>query len=807
MYMNYLLIAWRHMLKNKLYATLNVLGLVLGLTVYLFGSMLATYEREYDLFFEHADRIYTVGSVLPPDAPVAVTEFEAVHTAVAPLIEANVPEVEAVSRTVGREYLVSIGDDDFYQEIRFVDPAFTTIFDFNYLEGDPGALSEPTGVLISRTVAEKFFGTGSALGRILILDHSVSLHVAAVIEDLPANTHFNTTLANAGFEVVAPLAALNRVGGYDLAGNFNQLGSGDLTYILVPADKSLTWLQGKLDGVYERHYPTEARELVVAFRAHPLREVNTMVWDMIGLPAIETVQLLGILVLIIAIVNYTNLATAQCLGRTREIGLRKAMGATKAQMLQQFLVESLMVAAIAMLIALALLELCVPAFNEAVGRDLSVNYSETLPWLGATALGVGLAAGAYPAYLISQTRPIDALRDGHARGVGGALFRSAMLGLQFTISIFMLAMVLVVYFQNTRLEGSGDEFPKSEMIVLQRLEHESLRSRYDTMRHEISNIPGVQCMTFSSQVPYDQATRGLPAGTTPDEQSTAMFMQVWIDEYFMDCFDIPILAGRNLSSALGDGVGAMPGKNAIINELAVERFGFASAADALGKTYYDFLATDGGTKTRAHTIVGVVPSLNFQSFFNQVQPMVYLMDRGFLRVASVRVNGRALSEVTEEIKSVWDVIVPEYPMQAESLDDLFGKFFMIFTIIALVLAAFAFLALSLSLIGLFGLAAFMVQGHTREIGIRKVMGANTTQIIRLLIWRLSKPVLWALLIGMPLAYVGSGIYLDFFTDRLAMPEGIIVGAGLAAVLCAWGVVAVHAVRIARSQPINALRWE
>ncbi len=804
---NYVLIAWRHILKNKLYTLINVAGLVIGLAVYIFGSLLATYEQSYDLFYKNADRIYTVGSILSPTAPIGFSEFEGVPSAMGPIIEADAPEIAAVVRTIGREYLLSVAEDSYYQSMRFADPDFTTVFDFDYLEGDDTCLRDPTGMLITRSAADKLFGEGPALHKTVTLDHNVVLQVTAVVRDLPQNTHFNTALDHEGFDIVAPMKALSRAEEFDPAGNYTGLGSGNMTYVLLPEGRSPAWLQSRLDAIYERNFPEEAKDLLVGFRIRPLPEVNTIIWDMIGLPVIETVQLLALLVLIVAIVNYTNLATAQSLGRTREVGLRKTMGAVKTQLLQQFLIESLTIAAIAMLIALAVLEVCVPLFNEAVDRALTIDYGATLPWLITTTVAVGLGAGAYPAYVITRARPIDALRDGDTKGVKGSWFRTIMLGLQFTISIFMLAMVLVVYFQNQKLEASSDDFPRSQILVLKRLGLDSIRARHETLRSEISKIAGVEHVTYSNQVQYDQSTSGTFAGTDPEDRTPGtLFMQVWIDEYFLACYDIPLLAGRNLSSERsGDlATGELLSRNVIVNELTVEILGFDSAANAIGRTLYDF-PPEG--PARPWTIVGVVPSLNFQSFFNPIKPMIYRMDPGQANVASIHIQGASLSDTREEIEALWDRLVPEYPIQAHLLDEDFENYYSLFSAMAQVLGGFAFLALSLSLIGLFGMAAFMVQRRTREIGIRKVMGANMMQIVRLLIWQFSRPVLWALLLALPLAYVGSGIYLDFFADRLTMPEAIILFAGLLAVICAWGIVAVHAFRIARAKPINALRYE
>lgn len=805
---NYILIAWRQILKNKTYAAINILGLVVGLAVYIFGSLLVTYERTHDAFYQNSDRIFTAGSIFSATANIGVSETDGIYTAFAPHIVSDIPELEEVARSVRAEFLMSVDDDHYYQNIRFVDPSFLKIFDFDYIEGDNSALDDPLGILMTKSSATKFFGELPALGRTISLDHELSLHVTAVVADLPPNTHFNSSIIGDGdFNFIAPLAALNRASDYDLAGNFNNLSMGDFTYMLLPEGKTREWLQAKIDGIFDSHFPDEDKNFITGLKVRPLVEANTIIWDLVGMPVLDSIRILAFMVLVVAIVNYTNLATAQSLGRAREVGLRKTMGAARGQLLAQFMVESLCIATISMLIALALLEIIVPVFNTAVGRGLVIDYSVTLPWLVFTSLAVGLVAGAYPAYLITRTSPIDALRDGGAKGIRGSLFRSIMLAVQFSISIFMMAMVLIVYFQNRQVESASNIYPRSQIIALKRLDVESIQARMETLRNELAALPGVENVSFSSQLPFLQNNSAFDAGPVQgDEDSAFILTQVIIDQHFLDTYDIPLLLGRNLSSEIaGDTVseGVLVG-NVIVNELALARLGFSSPGDALNQVFYDF---PDEREPRAYTIVGITPDQNFMGFHNSIKPTVFMTVPEDLRFASIRVKGAGMADTLTRIESVWDELNPEYPMQSEFLDETFGKMFKFYSAMTLVLGGFAFVALMLSLIGLFGLAAFMAERRTKEIGIRKVMGASMVQIVQLLIWQFSKPVMWALVIALPLSYFASSTYLNFFADRLTMPAGIVAIAGLLAVVFSWAIVAIHATKIARANPIKALRYE
>ena len=805
---NYLLIAWRQLLKNKLYASINILGLVVGLVVYLFGSLLVDYERTHDLFFAKADRIFTAGSLFGPTANIGVSETDGIYTAFTPFIDAEIEDVEEISRSVNVEFLLSHEDAHFYQRVKFVDPAFLRIFDFDYIEGGPQAFDDPSGVLLTRPIAEKYFGPTSALGKVLTLDHDVALRVTAVIEALPANTHFSSSLISDGrVEVVAPLQALHEANDYDLAGNFSNLSSGDFTYMLLAPGKDRAWLQQNIDGVFDRHYPEDQRDFISGLRVRPLVEANTILWDAAGLPVLDSIRLLAFLVLVVAIVNYTNLATAQSLGRSREIGLRKTLGASQHQLVVQFLVESVCVAAIAMVIALAVIELVVPAFNTSLDKGLVLSYLGLIPWFVVTTLGVGLVAGAYPAYLITRAAPIDALRDAGKKGAKGGVFRNIMLVLQFSISIFMLAMVLVMYLQNQRIVDSANIYPKAQLISLKRLDVASIQTRLDTLRNQLLNIPGVENVAFSSQLPYDGSNSSFSVGPVPgDESQSFLLTEVSVDEHFLGTFDVPLLAGRALASANGadtleTGASAV---NVIINELAVRRLGFGSPQEALGQMFYDY---PNSREPRAYTVVGVTPDQNFQGFHNQVKPTVFYMVPRYFRFGSVRVAGAGMAQTLQAVEDVWEELIDDYPIQSRFLEEDFQETYEVYTGMTSVLGGFAFVAMFLSIIGLFGLAAFMAETRTKEIGVRKVMGASTLQIVRLLVWQFSKPVMWALLFGLPAAYFASGVFLRFFADRIAFTEVIVVGAGALAVLLAWAIVGVHALRIARANPIRALRYE
>jgi putative ABC transport system permease protein len=809
MFWNNVKIALRNLKKNKGFAAINISGLAIGLTVYIFGGLIVEYERTHDLFYKNADRIYTIGATAAPELNVGIENFNSVQSAVGPAIEADISDVEAVARTITSEYLINMGADRFYQVIRFADPALLEIFDFEYIYGDSSALDDPSALLITESTAIKYFGKADAVGEVVTLDNEFDFYVSAVIADLPLNTHFNSSpVLDAALEIVAPIQALTRTRDFDVAGDWDNLSLGNLTYVLLPPELDGDWLKVQMDALYERVVDEEHQRVIASFEVYPLRAANTAIWDLIGLPVISVISLLSFLVLVVACVNYTNLATAQSLGRSREVGMRKTMGAGQWQLLTQFLVESLVMTSIAMVIAIAALEIIIPLLNNAANKALTIDYLHTLPWLVTTTVLVGLLAGMYPAWLITRASPIDALRDTARKGKKGSKVRSVMIGAQFAISAFMLALVAIVFMQNERVKESSYEFPRSEIYTLDRLNVESIQERLETLRHELEALPNVDGVAFANQVPYEQNNSSRMVSIEPGDEAGQFSLQYMsMSPEFLDTYDIRLLAGRPLSRDIANDTEREDSEtvNVIVNEMALERLGISSPAEAINKRFYNFSEEDGAVPE--FVIVGVAPTQNITGLFNAEKPWMYLYYPDFIRIGSVRITGGNMIEAVEQIEEVWDRTIPDYPMQGRFLDDTFNDIYNILKYMNMALAGFAFVAFSLALIGLFGLAAFMATQRTKEIGVRKVLGANSFQIARLLVWQFSTPVLWALAIALPAAYFAASTYLNFFADRIQTTIPVLVVAGIVATLLAWGTVAGHAIRIARANPVLALRYE
>ena len=809
MFWNNVNIAMRNLRKHKLFATINILGLALGMTIYVFGFLLVDYEKTHDVFYANSERTYIVGIIAAPELEVGVDRMNTTFSAVGPLIEAELSDVEAVARTLRSEYLITMGSESFYQSTYFADEELLTIFDFEYIHGDSTALDDPTGILITEAAANKYFSSTDVLGEVITLDNQYDFHVTAIIRDLPLNSHFNSLpIMEGAMDVIAPFKALKRLRDFDETGDWNNLSLGNMTYVMLPPALDGAWLQTQMDEFYDRHVPETQQEIASDFWISELKDANLGLWDALGLPIIAVISLLSFLVLVVGCVNYTNLATAQSLGRSREVGMRKTMGASRGQLLSQFLVESLVIATVAMIIAIGALEILIPLFNNAANKVMTLDYLRTLPWLIATTVLVGLCAGAYPAWLITRASPIDALRETARKGKKGSKVRSFMIGAQFAISAFMLATVAIVFVQNKMIRESSHVFPRSEIYGLMRVGNDDVSDRLETLRHELEALPNVDSVSYSSQVPYEQNNSATKVSAIPgDEAGSFMLQLLRMSPEFLDVYDIPLLAGRNLDRNIANDKYVSDESevvNVLVNELTLERLGIASPEEALNQRIYD---NDPEDALREMVIVGVVPTQNIVGFFQSVKPWVYRYQPSSFRVASIRITQGDIIDTVDDIEKVWERVIPEYPVQGRFLDDIFNDVYSILRYMNLALAIFAGVALSLALIGLFGLAAFMAAQRTKEIGVRKVLGASSMQIARLLVWQFSKPVMWGLAVALPAAYFGSQLYLNFFADRIDSPIFVLLAAGVLAVLLAWGTVAGHVYRIAQANPVLALRYE
>lgn len=810
MFISYLTLALRNLAKNRLYACINIGGLALGISIFVFSSILLNYETNHDNMFSKRDRTFVVGSIFNPEAKETISELMNVRTLYGPLFELEIKEAEAVARAYLRHRLLSIDDEGFNIGFRFVDPSFTRIFDFNYIYGNATAIDDPHGLILTASTAKLIFGRTDVLGEVLELEHKESLHVSAVIEDVAKDSHFNSSfMPNGALSAVASLALLAKLENFPVEGRWTDFSMFDTTYILLPEQYDREWLTDQVNTVSDRHAPSEGHEYVSALKIMPLVEIHNSVWESLGIPVLESVRLLGILVLFIACVNYTNLATAQSFGRAREVGLRKTLGATPLQLQAQFLLESITVTFFAMVLSVSIIELLIPTYNNLTGKIVVFDYSNTLPWLALTTLVIGLLSGAYPAYLISLVNPIDSLRNTLQKGSNGNFIRSVMTATQFTISIFMLAMVMIIFFQNDKMRENSNIFPKSNIVLLEGIGSQAIQKKHKLLKQELGALEGVKSVTYSRHVPFEQSNPLVKITPIRGDETLALNINFRsVDDEFLETFDISLLSGRTINRSYSNDVYQKNRYqlNIVINELAAKQLGFVRGQDAIGKSAF-IIPSQRFPENHQLSIVGLISDVNFNGEFTEIKPTAFYIRNDLHKYAAVRVSNHDLAKTLSEIDTVWQQVIGDQPIRRKFLDDVFDIIFKMFQMMNSVIAVFSAVALTLALIGLFGLAQFMAQWRTKEIGIRKIMGASTSQIVRLLIWQFSTPVLWSLVIALPITYLASNAFLNFFANKITFVIPLILLAAAIAIATAWAIVAAHAINIAKASPIQSLRYE
>lgn len=813
-------IALRSVFKNRLYALINILGLALGLLIYSFSALLVNYEKNHDSMFDKRDQIYTLASVLAPTSGEPIGIYPDIATAYGPTLKQQAPEIEALARSVHliRQFTVNKleSSKSFYLGARFVDSDFSKIFNFDYISGNSKVLLNPRQIIVTRRSAIKLFGSTDVVGRSIYLEKNTKLSIGAVIENITPDNHFDSDFRpQYGLSLILPYSVLPKISRHTEQGHYNNVSA--TTYLLLPKNKSQAWLQQQVNTLYQDNTPSKDREYTEALSVRPLITFNTMVWDSLGFPVLASAQLLGFMILLIVGVNYTNLATAQNLGRTKEVGLRKTLGASRWQLFFQFLLESLSLALFSGLLAMAALEILVPLYNALTGKVVVLDYLITVPKLALLSTALGLLAGVYPAYIISKFKPIESLKGKSRAGQGGADFRSILIAAQFAISIFMLGMVLVIYFQNEKVKQVSSGFAKDSTAVLERLDIDDVAKKQKDLIQELQTIAGVKGVSLSSTVPYRGGQFNRKVSKAPDDEKQSLrIAYVSVDFGFMKNYGIQLLAGRDFEASNSNDIyqAKRPTVHVIINQDAVKKLGYESSAEAIGRRFYqipkttesDAASTEQGMQ-RQYKIVGVMKNSYFSGAHNPIHPMGFMVKPEAYRMASIHIEPDQMTEALMVIDQTWAALIPSDPIQRKSLNDYFQLFYRIPEGINKAVSGFAAIALSLALIGLFGLAAFMTRLRTKEIGIRKVLGASTAQIVRLLVWQISIPIMWSMIIAIPMVYFASSVYLDFFPERIGSVIPYITLATLIGLLSAWAIVAIHAVSIARARPVDSLRYE
>lgn len=811
---NWIMVALRNLVRHKLYTTINVLGLAAGLAAALLITVFVRHELSYNSMFTDAPDVWRV--VRTEFLPGREPEPSSAHSMpTGPMLKQSFAEIETVVRVGHTREIVRRGNESLYQMFNPADPDYFRLFDWPFLAGDPAtALSQPNSTVLTKSVATKLFGDQDPMGRTVTLGGGQVLTVTGVIIDPPSNV---TERPEALVSMATPLGQVDRT---RESWNSNWIS----TYVrLAPGDVSR--MRADLEGFIRRHRPGDAEEgsstgyraelslqPLLDLRVHPLPgEAGTSMTVISGLMALAT------LILAIAAINFVNLATARATLRAREVALRKTLGARRRLIVTQFLGESLLLTLLAGLLAMAVVEVGLAPFQQALDIRLDPQF-HSLPVLGGLALGLaallGLLGGLYPALVLSGFRPAQVLRGGKSAGVGGGRLRTALVVAQFAVAIGLSVGTLVVL-QQTRYASSQQlGFDKENIVLLRGVDNPAVRAKQEALKERLRADPGVLAVAGAPWAPSDASERTSTYVRTDDGQGTSLTIRTDpVDYGYFEVLGARMLAGRTFDKAHGTdetkpvppGAGPVEGRTAaaVLSLTAVRQLGWTSAQDAIGRTI--LYPEDDGDVT-LH-VVGVVADLQYKSARSNTVASIYQADPGETGTLMVRIRPDAAPAVLNRIDSLWREMAPDVPVRRQFLDERVDLLYADDVRHGKLFAAFAGLAVVIACLGLFGLASFTAERRTKEIGIRKVLGAGVPDLVRLLVWQFSRPVLFANLIAWPVAWYGLSRWLEGFAYRIDLNPLLFLAAGAGALLIAWVTVAGHAARVAVEKPVRALRYE
>jgi len=812
MFSNYAKIAWRNLVGNPLFSTINILGLAIGLACCITITLFVRYELSYDKHWTNSDRT----SRVTRDFLGNNLRLAAVAPPIAPLLKTDFPEIEDATRILVPGGISITVEDEQYQEEALViaDTNVFEFFDLRFIDGNPQtALRQPTDLVVTRRAAERYFGSDNPIGKVVNLMGQADLTVTAVIEDLPDNTHMR-------FEMIGSIEAIPIMLGPDELQNW---GSNNYyTYVRLPATADYREIEKRFPDFLERHLGEQSSD-GTQLNLQPLEDIHLhssrdAEWTANGSAAIVyTFSAVALVVLAIACINFMNLTTARSTQRAREVGVRKVVGASRRQLIVQFLSESILLTGLAMLLALALVELTLPWVGAFLEIPLSLDL--TSPLFLASLIGgvviVGLVAGSYPAFFLSNFQPAEVLK-GAASSSGSALLRKGLVVFQFAVSVALLIATGVVIAQMNYVRSYDLGYDKSRNIVTDLPFLREPWEVYEPMKVALEAHPDIESVVYSSRLPGNQNLDG--SGYLMENEQIALenvrgIADIKVDYQWFDHYDIELLAGRTFREAErrieqpSDDKPVTRGA-AILNESAARRFGW-SPDEAIGQIIRQPVNRE-LTWFVEREVVGVVPDFHFSSLRDEVKATVFAEPNGnYGRNISVKLRPGSYANAIEHFEKTWDELVPSEPSRWEFLDTQFDALYRAEQRQAQMFGIFAVFAIFVATLGLFGLASFTTERRTKEIGIRKVMGASVRDIVMLLTADFTRLVLIANVVAWPIAFYFMRDWLSRFAYKAPFAEWgwAFLLSGIAALAVAWVTIAAQASKAARARPVRALRYE
>jgi putative ABC transport system permease protein len=796
---NHFKIAYRTIVKQKFYACINIFGMVIGLTSFVIIMLYLRDELSYDQYHSHADRIYRVvvdrvvadGSKSPRIAtPGALKEA----------MLREIPEIEQATRLYPSYWGKALLSDENYafydKSFLYVDNSFFNIFSFQFIYGDAkSALADPSSIVLTESFARRFFGNNDSLGQILTLNQKHALKVSGIIEDVPPQSHLKFDF------LVSTLGVRPQ---WD-----NSWGKGHMhTYIKVNPQASLQEVDAKIQQLVDTHRQQDNQQpnRPEIYSTQPLAGLHGIHlasprWGELAptgsMLYIQVFMMVGFFVILIAGINYVNLATARSAMRAKEIGMRKVAGAFRKTLIYQFLTESILVSVVAGTIAFGLAEVVLLFFNGLMQKDLSLLTVESQPvwWLIAAAvLGFGIAAGLYPAFYLSAFKPISVFKKQRASNRTGFDLRKILVVSQFALSAFLMVGMIVVQQQMNYIQSAKLGFDKDQVLVIRDFHKVPNRDRNYVVRHELEALAGVAKVGACNEMIGLQGHGSLTPMHVKGSNNQQGVLWTNVGYNYLDAVGIELKEGRNFSPKFET---PLSHDVVILNETAVRRL--IVPEPVVGQQIVD-------PHGPLRTVIGVVKDFHYTSLHKDIKPFVFGWTHNANTVA-IKISGGNIQETLSQIEATWGRIVPGVPLDFYFLDEAIDQLYRSEQNFRAIFSTMTGLILIIACLGLFGLAAFTAEQRTKEIGVRKVLGATVTSLVSLLSKDFIKLVLVANLLAWPIAYYAMNEWLQNFAYRIEMSWWIFLMAGVLALLIALLTVSYQAIRVATANPVKSLRYE
>lgn len=797
---SYLKIAVRNLLKHKAFSFINIAGVAIGLACFLLLALYVKDELSYDRFNANADRIYRLSRTFLSKDGTASLRLGHAAPPFGPLIKQDFPEVEQVVRLLETGASVKYGESVFNEEKVFAaEPNLFKVFSFDVAVGNPDkALENPFSIMFSRSLAKKYFGDENPMGKTVRLDNQLDYTVTGIFEPLPSQSHFHP-------DFLVSFSTLNDPRVYGEEGLRSNWGNNSFsTYLLLPENYDAQKIVKAFPAFQNRHIDPKAStwsvlDLTKLTDIHLHSHLDSEIEANGDIQYVYLFSAIAIFILIIACINYMNLATAKSATRAKEVGMRKVIGAVRSQLINQFLSESILLVLVSVLIAILIVIMCLPALNNFTQKQLEFNAlldPVFIAILVSITLFTGVIAGSYPAFFMTSFQPISVLKGKIASALKNGKLRQSLVVVQFAIAVVLIISTAVVYNQMRYIRNYDLGYSKDQVILLGMPDDSA--TNFESIKQRLKENSNVKEVGRSSRIPSGRLLDSWEAYVMKGDTmatSDIIIKSLAVDEAFIPVYQIAMAAGRNFS--LDHPTDKTSGF--ILNQTAARLLGWKNPADAIGNGF-------GYGEIRGQ-IIGVTKDFHFESLHQKVVPMVMFNESGRLGRISIHVSGSNIKQAVSHIESVWKTQFPDKPFEYEFLDQRFGKLYAREQTQQLLFGIFAGIAIFISCLGLLGLSMFMAELRTKEIGVRKVLGASVASIVTLLSQDFLKLVVIAILIASPIAWYGMHNWLQDFAYHTEINWWVFALAGFLAIAIALFTVSLQSIKAALMNPVKSLKSE